>query len=54
MKLQARTLALFSGAKDCEVDLVVNRILEKKIIINSENIKKILKEIRNIYKKNYT
>ena len=37
MKLQARTLALFSGAKDDEVDLVVNTILEKKLIINSEN-----------------
>ena len=48
MKLQARTLALFSGAKDDEVDLVVNTILEKKLIINSENIKNILEEIRNI------
>ena len=48
MKLQARTLALFSEAKDDEVDLVVNTILEKKLIINSENIKNILEEIRNI------
>ena len=46
MKLQARSLALFAGAENEEVDIVVEKLLETNHI-NSENAKSILKEIRN-------
>ena len=46
MKLQARSLALFAGAENEEVDIVVEKLLETNHI-NSENAKNILKEIRN-------
>ena len=46
MKLQARSLALFTGAENEEVDIVVEKLLETNHI-NSENAKNILKEIRN-------
>ena len=47
MKLQARSLALFAGAENEEVDIVVEKLLETNRI-NSENAKNILKEIRNL------
>ena len=46
MKLQARSLALFVGAENEEVDIVVEKLLETNHI-NSKNAKNILKEIRN-------
>lgn len=46
MKLQARSLALFAGAENEEVDIVVEKLLETNHI-NSKNAKNILKEIRN-------
>lgn len=46
MKLQARSLALFAGAENEEVGIVVEKLLETNRI-NSENAKNILKEIRN-------
>ena len=45
MKLQARSLALFAGAENEEVDIVVEKLLETNRI-NSENAKKILEKIR--------
>jgi len=45
MKLQARSLALFAGAENEEVDIVVEKLLETNHI-NSENAKKILEKIR--------
>lgn len=45
MKLQARSLALFAGAKGKEIDIVVGRLLESKKSINLENVKEILSQI---------
>ena len=47
MKLQARSLALFAGAENEEVDIVVEKLLETNRI-NSENAKNILKEMREL------
>ena len=52
MKLQARSLALFAGAKGREVDIVVERLLESGKSINLENVGKILEEIK-IKKENF-
>ncbi len=46
MKLQARSLALFAGAKGKEIDIVVGRLLESKKSINLENVKEILSQIK--------
>ena len=46
MRLQARSLALFAGAKGKEIDIVVERLLESGKSINLENVKKILEEIK--------
>ena len=45
MKLQARSLALFAGAKDNEVEIVVEKLLTSKFI-NLETAKNIILEIR--------
>ena len=47
MKLQARSLALFAGAKGKEIDIIVERLLESGKSINLENVKKILEEIKS-------
>jgi len=52
MKLQARSLALFAGAKGREVDIIVERLLESGKSINLENVGKILEEIK-IKKENF-
>ena len=46
MKLQARSLALFAGAKNKEIDIVVEKLLESRKSINLENVKEILEEIK--------
>ena len=46
MKLQARSLALFAGAKGKEIDIVIERLLESGKSINLENVKAILEEIK--------
>ena len=45
MKLQARSLALFAGAKDNEIDIVVEKLLTSKFI-NLDTAKNIILEIR--------
>lgn len=45
MKLQARSLALFAGAKDNEVEIVVEKLLTSKFI-NLDTAKNIILEIR--------
>ena len=45
MKLQAKSLALFAGAKNDEIETVVQELL-KTNYINLENARKILEEIR--------
>ena len=47
MKLQARSLALFAGAKGKEIDIIVERLLESGKNINLENVKEILEEIKS-------
>ena len=47
MKLQARSLALFAGAKGKEIDIIVERLLESGKSINLENVKEILEEIKS-------
>ena len=46
MRLQARSLALFAGAKGKEIDIVVERLLESGKSINLENVKTILEKIK--------
>lgn len=46
MKMQARSLALLSGAKEYEIELVVNKLLDEKYI-NLETSKNILNTLRN-------
>ena len=45
MKMQARSLALFAGAKDNEIDIVVEKLLTSKFI-NLDTAKNIILEIR--------
>ena len=45
MKLQARSLALFAGAKDNEIDIVVEKLLTSKFM-NLETAKNIISNIR--------
>ena len=45
MKLQAKSLALFAGAKNDEIETVVHKLLQTNYI-NLENARKILEEIR--------
>ena len=45
MKLQARSLALFAGAKDNQIDIVVEKLLTSKFI-NLDTAKNIILEIR--------
>ena len=47
MKLQARSLALFAGAKGKEIDIIVEKLLESGKSINLENVKEILEEIKS-------